>query len=182
MKKIAVLLLLVIGLVSCGKKDFGTVTIKNDSQYEVRYGIGENYTTTNSTLARDSEKKIAWQHYFLFWIDTPKNIITFEKSNNTITIKDSAPLCTVIIKNKTGEEITVKDNGCFVLADKDDNNKYKDSLIVQSGTKECTFYGYLSDKNFEHLDKKQYEVVLKMETKEENGKKLQQYQIITISK
>ena len=43
MKKIAVLLLLVVALAGCGKKESGVFTVQNDSSHTVTFGIGQDH-------------------------------------------------------------------------------------------------------------------------------------------
>lgn len=63
MKKIAVLLLLVLALAGCGKKESGVFTVRNDSSYTVTFNISQNYTSEKYTLESGESKKFPWKGY-----------------------------------------------------------------------------------------------------------------------
>jgi len=140
MKKITVLLLLVLALAGCGKIESGTITIQNNSSYKVTCGVGENWTVSSHDILSGHTQQINWKNYVLVWNQTPENIVTCERTGDTVVLKDNTPSYTVYIKNTTGQAITIIDKikidtglkdehgnpiyidkVCYVLADKNNN-------------------------------------------------------------
>lgn len=160
MKKIGVSLLLILAVAGCGKIESGTITIQNNSTYNVTCGVGENWTVKHYDIPAGHTKQVDWKSYVLVWNETPKNIVTCKRSGSTAVLENNKPSHIVYIKNKTDQQITIndkvktydgKDIPDYALADNADNNKYVDTLnIPASSEKEYAFYFSLRAENFQH--------------------------------
>lgn len=109
MKKITVLLLLVLALAGCGKIESGTITIQNNSSYKVTCGVGENWTVSSHDILSGHTQQINWKNYVLVWNQTPENIVTCERTGDTVVLKNNTPSYIVYIENKTNQAITIID-------------------------------------------------------------------------
>ena len=167
---------------ACGKKEKGTLTVQNTSAHPVSFSVGQNYRIDNYTVAAAQLKSVHWEYYNLFWIESPKNIVTYTQSGSTVTIADNPPSYTVLIKNQTGATLTVKDDGLYVLAGNTPPPlHYEQNLSVEAGNKTYLFYGYLTERNFKHLPQSMYKISFKIETvKQPDGKDMER-QIVKIT-
>lgn len=192
MKKIAVLLLLVLTIAGCGKVESGIITIKNNSSYDVKCGVGENWTVKYYDIAHSGGiKTVDWKHYVLVWNEKPENLVTRKKIGDTVIFENNKPSYIVSIKNRTGKVITIidkikvlsdekdeygnpklKDITCYALAKNDENDKYVETLNIPDSTeKEYEFYFSLRAENFyQHSSMAGCVALFKTETTERDGK------------
>ena len=89
MKKIAVLLLLVLALAGCGKKESGIFTVQNDSSYTVTFNISQDYKSEKYTLASGEAKEFPWTGYITFYPISPDGVITYKQSSNKAIISNN---------------------------------------------------------------------------------------------
>ncbi len=82
------LILIVVFSTGCGKKEEGKITIENKSSYKVVYAIGQDYSESEYTIQPSITQNIHWKQYRLFWIENPKNVLTWEEKGDKIVIKD----------------------------------------------------------------------------------------------
>lgn len=187
MKKITVLLLLVLAVAGCGKIESGTITIKNNSDHNIKCGVGEDYTVKYYDIASGSSQSVNWKRYALVWNETPKNLVTRKKIGDTVIFENNKPSYIVYIKNKTGQSITINDK-CnhipdYALADNlpppppplpppdPPRNEYVETLLIPDSTeKEYTFYWFLRAENFQHPSMTDCTAVFNTETIVRNGK------------
>lgn len=135
MKKIAVLLLLVLVLAGCGKKESGIFTVQNDSSYTVTFGIGQDYKVEKYSIESGVSKDIPWKQYVHFWTVSPKNIISCTESSNKAVITNKKPLYNYIINNTVCDNLNILDG------------IYKNGNISESERK------FLLSKNDSNVDK-----------------------------
>lgn len=202
MKKIAVLLLLVLTIAGCGKRESGTITIQNNSSYKVTCGVGDNWTVSSHEILSGHTKQVNWKNYVLVWNHTPENIVTCERTGDTVVLKNNTPSYIVYIENKTNQAITIIDKikiktnlkdkhgnpiyidkVCYALADNNDNNKYVDILNIANtpAQKEYAFYFSLRAENFQHASMAGCAVSFKTESIVRNGEPITR-QVITLTK
>ena len=187
MKKIAVLLLLVLAVAGCGKIESGTITIKNNSDHNIKCGVGEDYTVKYYDIASGSSQSVNWKRYALVWNETPKNLVTRKKIGDTVIFENNKPSYIVYIKNKTGQSITINDKynhiPDYALADNlpppppplpppdPPRNEYVETLLIPASTeKEYAFYWFLRAENFQHSSMAGCTAVFNTETIVRNGK------------
>ena len=131
MKKSAVLLLLVLALAGCGKKESGVFTVQNDSSHTVTFKIGQDYKIEEYTIANGVSKTIPWKQYVHFWTVSPKNIISCTESSNKAVITDKAPNYDYIIKNDVCNNLKILD-GIYKNGDiSEDDRKF---LLSENGS------------------------------------------------
>ena len=132
MKKIVVLLVLVLALAGCGKKESGIFTVQNNSSYTVTFSIGQDYKTEKHTLGSGKSKSIAWKQYVLFHSVNPGGIITWQESSNKVVITDNTNIYKYKVRNSV-MPITILDNNQNILC----INKLKvDTISVPEGESE----------------------------------------------
>ena len=124
MKKIAVLLLLVLALAGCGKKESGVFTVQNDSSHTVTFEIGQDYKVEKYSIESGVSKDIPWKQYVLFWPVSPKNIISWTQGNNKATIKNKTDFYIASINNLLECKIILQDNEKQIFV-----NKTEDSWV-----------------------------------------------------
>ena len=132
MKKITVLLLLVLALAGCGKKESGIFTVQNDSSYTVTFKIGQDYKIEEYSIANGVVKTIPWKQYVLFWTVSPDGVITWNQSSNKVVITNNTNIYKYKVRNSV-MPITILDNNQNILC----INKLKvDTISVPEGESE----------------------------------------------
>ena len=132
MKKIAVLLLLVLALAGCGKKESGIFTVQNNSSYTVTFGIGQDYKVEKYSIESGGSKDIPWKQYVLFWTVSPKNIISCTESSNKAVIENNTKTYKYQVRNLI-TTVTLLDNNQNILCR---NNKKVDSITISERDQE----------------------------------------------
>ena len=99
MKKIAVLLLLVLALAGCGKKESGIFTVQNDSSYTVTFNISQDYKSEKYTLASGEAKEFPWKGYITFYPVSPDGVITYKQSSNKAIISNNTTVYKYQVRN-----------------------------------------------------------------------------------
>ena len=112
MKKIAVLLMLVLALAGCGKKESGIFTVQNNSSYTVTFEIGQDYKVERYSIESAMSKDIPWKQYVLFYPVSPGGVITWNQSSNKVVISNNTTVykyqvrnCVTPIKLKNNQNI-----------------------------------------------------------------------------
>ena len=167
MKKIAVLLLLVLALAGCGKKESGIFTVQNDSSYPVTFSIGQDYKTEKYTLESGKTKDVAWKQYVLFHSVSPSSIITWQERSNKVVITNNTPAYKYQVRNSV-TPITMLDNNQNILSK---NDEKADSLPIPEGESEIECFKPMAQQSI-ILDKgtpftigtKQYTPIEKIES------------------
>ena len=132
MKKIAVLLLLVLVLAGCGKKESGILTVQNDSSYTVTFKIGQDYRIEEYSIDSGVSKNIPWKQYVLFYPVRPGGVITWNQSSNKVVITDNTNIYKYKVRNSV-MPITILDNNQNILC----INKLKvDTISIPEGESE----------------------------------------------
>jgi len=132
MKKIAVLLLLVLALAGCGKKESGVFTVHNNSSYTVTFNISQDYQSEKHTLASGKSKAFSWKGYITFYTISPGGAITYKQSSNKVVITDNTNIYKYTVRNSI-IPITILDNNQNILC----LNKLKtDAISIPEGESE----------------------------------------------
>lgn len=161
MKKIAVLLLLVVTLAGCGKKESGVFTVQNDSSHTVTFGIGQDHKVEKYSVESGRSKDIPWKQYILFYPISPTNIISHTQTNNKAVIKDKAPIYDYIIKNDVCNNLNILDgiykNGNISEDDRkfllSENGSTVDKIEMQIGETVIKCFNELNTKDIILLGK-----------------------------
>ena len=132
MKKIVVLLLLVLALAGCGKKESGVFTVQNSSSYTVTFNISQDYQSEKHTLASGQSKEFPWKGYITFYTISPGGAITYTQSSNKVVITDNTNTYKYTVRNSI-TPITILDNNQNILC----LNKLKtDAISIPEGESE----------------------------------------------
>ena len=122
MKKIAVLLLLVLALAGCGKKESGIFTVQNDSSHAVTFHINQDYQSEEYTILSKMSKDIPWKQYVTFYPVSPKNIISWTQSNNKAIIKNKTDFYIASISNLLECKIILQDNEKWIFVNETEDS------------------------------------------------------------
>lgn len=143
MKKIAVLLLLVLALAGCGKKESGVFTVQNDSSYTVTFEIGQDYKVERYSIESAMSKNIPWKQYILFYPVSPGGVITLNQSSNKVVITNNTNIYKYKVRNSV-MPITILDNNQNILC----INKLKvDTISVPEGESEIECFRPMTNKS-----------------------------------
>lgn len=148
MKKITVLLLLVLALAGCGKKESGIFTVQNDSSYTVTFNISQDYKSEKYTLESGEAKEFPWKGYIIFYPVSPDGVITYKQSSNKAIISNNTTVYKYQVRNCV-MPITILDNNQNILC----INKLKvDTISVPEGESEIECFRPMTNQ-FIVLDK-----------------------------
>lgn len=143
MKKIAVLLLLVLALAGCGKKESGVFTVQNNSSYTVTFNISQDYQSEKHTLASGKSKEFPWKGYIIFYTISPGGAITYKKSSNRVVITDNTNTYKYTVRNSI-IPITILDNNQNILC----LNKLKvDTLSIPEGESQIECFSPITEQS-----------------------------------
>lgn len=136
MKRIAVLLLLVLAITGCGKKESGIFTVQNDSSYTVTFNISQDYKSEKYTLTSGEFKDFPWERYITFYTISPKGIITYKQSANKAVIINNTNIYKYQVRNSIAP-ITILDHDQNILCL---NNLKVDSISIPEGESEISSF------------------------------------------
>lgn len=137
MKKIAILLLLVLALAGCGKKESGIFTVQNDSSYTITFEIGQDYKVEKYSIDSGVSKTIPWKQYVLFYPVSHSGVITWKQSANKVVITNNTNIYKYQVRNSV-LPIKILDNNQNILCGA---NKLKvDTISIPEGESEINCF------------------------------------------
>lgn len=132
MKKIILLTIaLLILVVSCGKTDRGTYTVKNNSGYEVTFVFWSSLEQqTFLTVAPNNSKSINWVDRIKYGLSSPLRVVSYKEIENTIIVTDNTDFYKATVNNYLPCDIVIVDNNQYFIvnADKKYSKNYEVSI------------------------------------------------------
>ena len=119
MRKIVLVWMISILLISCRKMEKGTMTIENKSKHSVDVKISQNYSSEFINLSPKTLVERPWERYVFCFIEKPHtNLLRTEKTKEKITIFDNDRLYTYKITNAVPDLTVLEllDDNQFILA------------------------------------------------------------------
>lgn len=131
MKKIAVVILIVCLIISCGKKEKGVMTIENKSTYPVEIEFAQNYKSQTFNLAPLESKNCEWEHYHHCLVKSPSlNIIHTEEVDSHFIISNKKTSVHYRVINELPKSIDVNSGTMDISIRLIDNGQ---NLLLKNG-------------------------------------------------
>lgn len=143
MKKIVACFCLCVVLFSCGKKESGSLTVINNSDYAANVMIVPEFDLDGARVYNIIAKKTKTINYvgkIAYYISVPHNLAHYSTSNDLITISnaDSTFFYKGTITNKLECDISVIDNKTYLIAD--ESKTYIDELSITANSSKQLFF------------------------------------------
>lgn len=119
MKKIILVWLMFVLIISCRKIEKGVMVVENKSTHSVDVKFAQNYSSEFLTLSPNTSVERTWERYFFCFIEKPhKNLLRMEKTKEQITIFDNDRLHTYKVTNGVSDltMLELLDENQFILA------------------------------------------------------------------